>query len=70
MFLTKIISSLSSTGITNGVGTVAAIISTIGTGYFVQWLGSFQAFLTLTAVLYFSITIFYNLFATGEQIFV
>ncbi|KAJ4766912.1 phosphate transporter 4 [Rhynchospora pubera] len=56
-------------GITNGIGTVAAIISTIGTGYFVQWLGSFQAFLTLTAVLYFSATVFYNLYATGDLIF-
>ncbi|KAE8718730.1 hypothetical protein F3Y22_tig00109992pilonHSYRG00038 [Hibiscus syriacus] len=36
-------------GISNSAGTLAAIISTIGTGYFVQWLGSFQAFLSLTA---------------------
>ncbi|XP_010256679.1 PREDICTED: probable anion transporter 3, chloroplastic [Nelumbo nucifera] len=56
-------------GITNSVGTVAAIISTIGTGYFVQWLGSFQAFLTVTAALYFVTTIFWNLYATGERIF-
>ncbi|KAG8085772.1 hypothetical protein GUJ93_ZPchr0010g9197 [Zizania palustris] len=56
-------------GLTNGIGTVAAIVSTIGTGFFVQWLGSFQAFLTLTAVLYFSATIFYNTYATGDQIF-
>ncbi|XP_039144328.1 probable anion transporter 3, chloroplastic [Dioscorea cayenensis subsp. rotundata] len=56
-------------GITNSVGTLAAIISTIGTGYFVQWLGSFQAFLTLTSALYFITTIFWNLFATGEQVF-
>lgn len=60
---------LSWTGMTNGIGTVAAIISTIGTGYFVQWLGSFQAFLTLTAVLYFSATVYYNLYATGDLIF-
>lgn len=56
------------TGISNSAGTLAAIISTIGTGYFVQWLGSFQAFLTLTAGLYFVTTIFWNLFATGEQV--
>uniref|UniRef100_A0A0D9WH67 Major facilitator superfamily (MFS) profile domain-containing protein n=1 Tax=Leersia perrieri TaxID=77586 RepID=A0A0D9WH67_9ORYZ len=56
-------------GLTNGIGTVAAIVSTIGTGYFVEWLGSFQAFLTLTAVLYFSATIFYNTYATGDLIF-
>ncbi|WVZ98788.1 hypothetical protein U9M48_044173 [Paspalum notatum var. saurae] len=56
-------------GLTNGIGTVAAIVSTIGTGYFVQWLGSFQAFLTLTAALYFSATIFYDVYATGDLIF-
>uniref|UniRef100_A0A0A9HFT3 Major facilitator superfamily (MFS) profile domain-containing protein n=1 Tax=Arundo donax TaxID=35708 RepID=A0A0A9HFT3_ARUDO len=56
-------------GLTNGIGTVAAIVSTIGTGYFVQWLGSFQAFLTLTAALYFGATIFYNTCATGDLIF-
>ncbi|KAJ4704502.1 Phosphate transporter [Melia azedarach] len=47
-------------GIANSAGTLAAIISTIGTGYFVQWLGSFQAFLTVTAGLYFATTIFWN----------
>ncbi|GFQ06649.1 probable anion transporter 3 chloroplastic [Phtheirospermum japonicum] len=56
-------------GISNSAGTLAAIISTIGTGFFVQWLGSFQAFLTLTACLYFSTTIFWNLYATGERVF-
>ncbi|KAI3988821.1 hypothetical protein MKX01_016392 [Papaver californicum] len=56
-------------GITNSAGTLAAIISTIGTGYFVQWLGSFQAFLTVTAVLYFITTIFWNVYATGERVF-
>ncbi|KAE8813396.1 putative anion transporter 2, chloroplastic [Hordeum vulgare] len=56
-------------GMTNGIGTVAAIVSTVGAGYFVQWLGSFQAFLTLTAVLYFSATVFYNIYATGDLIF-
>ncbi|KAA8518994.1 hypothetical protein F0562_016232 [Nyssa sinensis] len=56
-------------GISNSLGTLAAIISTIGTGYFVQWLGSFQAFLTVTAALYFVTTIFWNLYATGERVF-
>lgn len=56
-------------GISNSAGTVAAIISTISTGLFVQWLGSFQAFLTLTACLYFATTIFWNLYATGERVF-
>ncbi|KAK4744272.1 hypothetical protein SAY87_010584 [Trapa incisa] len=56
-------------GIANSAGTFAAIISTIGTGYFVQWLGSFKAFLTVTAVLYLVTAVFWNLFATGERIF-
>ncbi|KAF7845402.1 putative anion transporter 3, chloroplastic [Senna tora] len=56
-------------GLSNSAGTLAAIISTIGTGYFVQWLGSFQAFLTVTAALYFVSTIFWNLFATGDPLF-
>ncbi|KAJ9694899.1 hypothetical protein PVL29_010394 [Vitis rotundifolia] len=56
-------------GISNSAGTLAAIVSTIGTGYFVQWLGSFQAFLTVTALLYFATTIFWNAFATGERVF-
>lgn len=56
-------------GISNSAGTLAAIVSTIGTGYFVQWLGSFQAFLTVTAGLYFVSTIFWNLYATGERVF-
>ncbi|KAJ4834762.1 putative anion transporter 3, chloroplastic [Turnera subulata] len=56
-------------GISNSAGTLAAIISTIGTGYFVQWLGSFQAFLTVTAGLYFATAIFWNLYATGERVF-
>ncbi|XP_074270469.1 putative anion transporter 3, chloroplastic [Silene latifolia] len=55
-------------GISNAAGTFAAIISTIGTGYFVEWLGSFKAFLILTAMLYFVSTVFYNLHATGERI--
>ncbi|ESQ52460.1 hypothetical protein EUTSA_v10017818mg [Eutrema salsugineum] len=56
-------------GISNCAGTLAAIVSTIGTGYFVQWLGSFQAFLTVTTFLYFAATVFWILFATGERVF-
>lgn len=56
-------------GISNSAGTLAAIVSTIGTGYFVQWLGSFQAFLSVTACLYFASAIFWNLYATGERVF-
>ncbi|KAF5953665.1 hypothetical protein HYC85_006521 [Camellia sinensis] len=56
-------------GISNSIATLAAIMSTIGTGYFVQWLGSFQAFLTVTAALYFAATIFWNLHATGDRVF-
>ncbi|VFQ89353.1 unnamed protein product [Cuscuta campestris] len=56
-------------GISNSAGTMAAIVSTIGTGFFVQWLGSFQSFLTLTAGLYFITAIFWNIFSTGERVF-
>ncbi|KAK4432308.1 putative anion transporter 3, chloroplastic [Sesamum alatum] len=56
-------------GISNSAGTMAAIISTIGAGFFVHWLGSFQSFLSLTACLYFATTIFWNLYATGERVF-
>lgn len=56
-------------GIANSAGTLAAIVSTIGTGYFVEWLGSFQAFLSLTALFYFAATIVWNLCATGERVF-
>lgn len=71
-FLAKIVRALCmvcETGISNCAGTLAAIISTIGTGYFVQWLGSFQAFLTVTAFLYFATTVFWIMFATGERVF-
>ncbi|KAL9398807.1 hypothetical protein Peur_007768 [Populus x canadensis] len=45
------------------------IISAIGTGYFVELSGSSQAFLRVTAGLYFVTAIFWNLFATGERVF-
>ncbi|KAJ8435783.1 hypothetical protein Cgig2_019202 [Carnegiea gigantea] len=55
-------------GISNAAGTLAAIISTIGAGYFVLWFGSFKAFLRLTAMIYFSASIVYNLFAVGDPV--
>eukprot|EP00250_Pteridium_aquilinum_P002103 c12306_g2_i1 orf=290-1948(-) len=55
-------------GISNTVGTIGAIFSTIGIGYFIQWLGSFQAFLTLTAAFYVLSTLFWNIYATGERV--
>lgn len=57
------------TGMANTVGTMGAIISTIGIGYFIQWLGSFQSFLTLTAGIYALTTLFWNIYATGERVF-
>lgn len=56
-------------GVSNTAGTFAAIISTVGTGYFIERLGSIQAFLTVTAVLYVISTVFWNMFASGERIF-
>ena len=56
------------TGMANTVGTMGAIISTIGIGYFIQWLGSFKAFLTLTSIMYTMSTLFWNLYATGDRV--
>ncbi|KAJ7517780.1 hypothetical protein O6H91_21G040400 [Diphasiastrum complanatum] len=56
-------------GISNTAGTVAAIVSTVGTGYFIEKLGSFQAFLTLTSVLYILSTAFWNFYATSDEVF-
>jgi len=53
----------------NTAGTFAAIIGTVGTGFFVEWMGSFKGFLTFTAVLYCISTVFWNLCATGDRIF-
>jgi hypothetical protein len=55
-------------GITNTAGTFAAILGTVGTGFFVELVGSFQGFLLLTAVLYFLASLFYILFSTGERV--
>eukprot|EP00256_Glycine_max_P066503 XP_025981098.1 probable anion transporter 4, chloroplastic isoform X3 [Glycine max] len=55
-------------GISNTAGTLAAIIGTVGAGFFVELVGSFPGFLLLTSLLYFLAAIFYCLFATGERV--
>lgn len=56
-------------GMSNTAGTLAAIISTMGTGLFIERLGSFQSFLTLTSVMYIGSTVFWVFTATGERVF-
>ncbi|GAB2283239.1 Probable anion transporter 4, chloroplastic [Dionaea muscipula] len=55
-------------GISNTAGTVAAIVGTVGAGYFVELVGSFRGFLLLTSLLYFLAAIFWNVFSSGERI--
>ncbi|XP_015896865.3 probable anion transporter 4, chloroplastic isoform X1 [Ziziphus jujuba] len=55
-------------GLSNTAGTFAAILGTVGAGFFVELVGSFQGFLLLTSLLYFISAIFYNLFSTGERV--
>lgn len=55
-------------GMSNTAGTLAAIIGTVGAGFFVELVGSFQGFIFLTALLYFSAALFWNLFSTGERV--
>ncbi|PON42770.1 Major facilitator, partial [Parasponia andersonii] len=55
-------------GLSNTAGTFAAILGTVGAGFFVELVGSFQGFLLLTALLYFLAAFFYNLFSTGERV--
>lgn len=55
-------------GISNTAGTFAAILGTVGTGFFVELVGSFQGFLLLTSILYFLSALFYILFSTGERV--
>ena len=52
----------------NTGGTLAAIIGTVGAGFFVELVGSFRGFLLLTSFLYFSAAVFYNVFSTGERV--
>ncbi|XP_042491516.1 probable anion transporter 4, chloroplastic [Macadamia integrifolia] len=54
-------------GISNTAGTLAAIVATIGAGFFVDFMGSFRGFMIFTALLYFLSAIFWDIFATGEQ---
>uniref|UniRef100_A0A1J3D636 Putative anion transporter 4, chloroplastic n=1 Tax=Noccaea caerulescens TaxID=107243 RepID=A0A1J3D636_NOCCA len=49
-------------------GTLAAIVGTVGTGFFVELLGSFQGFILLTAVLYLLSALFFNIYSTGERV--
>ncbi|XP_010426152.1 PREDICTED: probable anion transporter 4, chloroplastic isoform X1 [Camelina sativa] len=49
-------------------GTLAAIVGTVGAGFFVELLGSFQGFILLTAILYLLSALFYNIYATGERV--
>ncbi|WMV45675.1 hypothetical protein MTR67_039060 [Solanum verrucosum] len=55
-------------GISNTAGTLAAIIGTVGAGFFVELVGSFKGFLVLTSVLYFAAAVFWNVFSTGERV--
>ncbi|OMO90502.1 Major facilitator superfamily [Corchorus olitorius] len=55
-------------GLSNTAGTFAAILGTVGAGFFVELVGSFQGFLLLTALLYFLAALFYNVFSTGERV--
>ncbi|XP_047965088.1 probable anion transporter 4, chloroplastic isoform X1 [Salvia hispanica] len=55
-------------GMSNTGGTLAAIIGTVGAGFFVELVGSFRGFLLLTSFLYFSAAVFYNVFSTGERV--
>ncbi|RAL43295.1 hypothetical protein DM860_012436 [Cuscuta australis] len=55
-------------GMSNTAGTLAAIIGTVGTGFFVELVGSFKGFLVLTSFLYFCAALFYNVFSTGERV--
>jgi len=55
-------------GLANTAGTFAAILGTVGAGFFVEWVGSFRGFLWLTSLLYFLSALFWNIFSTGEQV--
>lgn len=55
-------------GMANTAGTLAAIVGTVGAGYFAEIMGSFRGFLMLTAALYFVSALFWNTFASGERI--
>ncbi|KAL9263790.1 putative anion transporter 4, chloroplastic [Drosera capensis] len=55
-------------GLSNTAGTLAAIVGTVGAGYFVELVGSFRGFLWLTSLLYFLAAIYWNIFSTGNRV--
>ncbi|KAI3860607.1 hypothetical protein MKW98_017242 [Papaver atlanticum] len=55
-------------GMSNTAGTLAAIIGTIGAGFFVELVGSFRGFPLFTSLLYFASALFWNTFATRERV--
>lgn len=55
-------------GISNTAGTFAAILGTVGAGFFVELVGSFQGFLLFTSLLYVLAALFYDVFSTGERV--
>ncbi|KAK4342539.1 hypothetical protein RND71_038355 [Anisodus tanguticus] len=65
VFLAK---SSATLDLSNTAGTFAAIIGIVGAGFFVELVGSFKGFLLLTAFLYFSAAVFWNVFSTGERV--
>jgi len=56
------------TGMSNTAGTLAAIVGTIGAGFFVERMGSFRGFLVLTSFLYFIAALFWDFVSTGERV--
>ena len=55
-------------GMSNTAGTLAAIVGTIGAGFFVENMGSFRGFLMLTSFLYFIAALFWDFVCTGELV--
>jgi len=55
-------------GLSNTAGTLAAIVGTVGAGFFVELVGTFRGFLLLTSILYIFAAIFWDIFSTGERI--
>ncbi|XP_031389193.1 probable anion transporter 4, chloroplastic isoform X3 [Punica granatum] len=55
-------------GMANTGGTLAAIVGTVGAGFFVELVGSFRGFLLITSLLYFLAALFWNIFSTGERV--
>ncbi|XWS28738.1 hypothetical protein CRYUN_Cryun25bG0096800 [Craigia yunnanensis] len=47
---------------------ICCYLGTVGAGFFVELVGSFQGFLLLTSLLYILAALFYNIFSTGERV--